>query len=109
MPIYPPLQVGSVVAGVVKCFKPVGIFVELKDGIIDGLLRTDQISYGRIETAERIFKIGDCIKVMSDFLSRGMGLFLVWMRMSSWSRDLRPMGPQFRHTGSRLGHIITLL
>ena len=55
------LQVGSIMAGVVKNITDYGAFVDL--GGIDGLLHITDMSYGRINHPSEMFEIGQSIEV----------------------------------------------
>jgi small subunit ribosomal protein S1 len=55
------LDEGQVVEGIIKNVTDYGVFVDL--GGIDGLLHVTDISWGRAENPQRMFRVGDPIKV----------------------------------------------
>lgn len=54
------LEVGQVVEGDIKNITKFGAFVDLGAG--DGLLHISEMSWGRVEKPEKIFKVGDHVK-----------------------------------------------
>ncbi len=55
------IEEGQVVDGIVKNVTDYGVFVDL--GGMDGLLHVTDISWGRAENPQRMFRVGDPIKV----------------------------------------------
>ena len=55
------LEEGQVVDGIIKNVTDYGVFIDL--GGIDGLLHVTDISWGRAENPQRMFHVGDPIKV----------------------------------------------
>lgn len=55
------IHVGDVVEGVVKNVTDFGAFVDL--GGADGLLHISEMSWGRVESPKKVFKVGDVVKV----------------------------------------------
>ncbi|MBO4346837.1 MAG: S1 RNA-binding domain-containing protein, partial [Lachnospiraceae bacterium] len=56
------IKVGDTVEGTVKNVTDFGAFIDL--GGIDGLLHIKEMSWGRIESAKKLYKAGDKIKVL---------------------------------------------
>ncbi|MBO7374221.1 MAG: S1 RNA-binding domain-containing protein, partial [Lachnospiraceae bacterium] len=56
------IKVGDVVEGTVKNVTDFGAFIDL--GGVDGLLHIKEMSWGRIESAKKLYKAGDKIKVL---------------------------------------------
>ena len=56
------INVGDTVEGTVKNVTDFGAFIDL--GGIDGLLHIKEMSWGRIESAKKLYKAGDKIKVL---------------------------------------------
>jgi len=55
------LEEGQVVDGIIKNVTDYGVFIDL--GGIDGLLHVTDISWGRAENPQKLFRVGDPIKV----------------------------------------------
>ena len=60
--LFEKLQVGDVVAGVVKNATDFGVFIDL--GGADGLLHISEMSWGRVENPKKTFKVGDELNVL---------------------------------------------
>ncbi len=60
--LFDTIQVGDVVDGVVKNVTDFGAFIDL--GGADGLLHISEMSWGRVESPKKVFKIGDTVKVL---------------------------------------------
>lgn len=58
-----PLQRGSVLSATVSGLRTYGVFLELENGAT-GLLHVSQVSSDRVEELEKLFSIGQQIKVM---------------------------------------------
>lgn len=56
------LQVGDVVEGTVKNITDFGAFVDL--GGADGLLHISEMSWGRVESPKKVFKVGQKLRVL---------------------------------------------
>ncbi len=56
------IKAGDVVEGVVKNVTDFGAFIDL--GGADGLLHISEMSWGRVESPKKVFKIGDTVKVL---------------------------------------------
>ena len=55
------IHVGDVVDGTVKNVTDFGAFIDL--GGADGLLHISEMSWGRVESPKKVFKVGDTVKV----------------------------------------------
>ena len=60
--LFDSIKVGDVVDGVVKKVTDFGAFIDL--GGADGLLHISEMSWGRVESPKKVFKIGDTVKVL---------------------------------------------
>ncbi len=60
--LFETIQAGDVVEGVVKNVTDFGAFIDL--GGADGLLHISEMSWGRVESPKKVFKIGDTVKVL---------------------------------------------
>ena len=60
--LFDSIKVGDVVEGVVKNVTDFGAFIDL--GGADGLLHISEMSWGRVESPKKAFKIGDSVKVL---------------------------------------------
>ncbi len=56
------LDEGQVVDGIIKNVTDYGVFIDL--GGIDGLLHVTDISWGRADNPQKVFRVGDPIKIM---------------------------------------------
>ncbi len=55
------IQIGDVIEGTVKNVTDFGAFIDL--GGADGLLHISEMSWGRVESPKKVFKVGDVVKV----------------------------------------------
>ncbi|SFB75616.1 30S ribosomal protein S1 [Butyrivibrio sp. YAB3001] len=60
--LFDTIKAGDVVDGVVKNVTDFGAFIDL--GGADGLLHISEMSWGRVESPKKVFKIGDTVKVL---------------------------------------------
>ena len=60
--LFDSIKVGDVEEGVVKNVTDFGAFIDL--GGADGLLHISEMSWGRVESPKKAFKIGDTVKVL---------------------------------------------
>lgn len=60
--LFEKIKIGDVVDGIVKNVTDFGAFVDL--GGADGLLHISEMSWGRVESPKKVFKIGDTVKVL---------------------------------------------
>ena len=60
--LFDKIQAGDVVEGTVKNVTDFGAFIDL--GGADGLLHISEMSWGRVESPKKVFKVGDAVKVL---------------------------------------------
>jgi small subunit ribosomal protein S1 len=60
--LFDTIKAGDVVDGVVKNVTDFGAFIDL--GGADGLLHISEMSWGRVESPKKVFKVGDTVKVL---------------------------------------------
>ncbi|MBQ7658992.1 MAG: 30S ribosomal protein S1 [Butyrivibrio sp.] len=60
--LFDTIHAGDIVDGVVKNVTDFGAFIDL--GGADGLLHISEMSWGRVESPKKVFKIGDTVKVL---------------------------------------------
>ena len=60
--LFAKIQVGDVVEGTVKNVTDFGAFIDL--GGVDGLLHISEMSWGRVESPKKVFKVGETLKVL---------------------------------------------
>ncbi len=60
--LFDTISAGDIVDGVVKNVTDFGAFIDL--GGADGLLHISEMSWGRVESPKKVFKIGDTVKVL---------------------------------------------
>ncbi|MBE5832910.1 MAG: 30S ribosomal protein S1 [Butyrivibrio sp.] len=60
--LFDTIKAGDVVDGTVKNVTDFGAFIDL--GGADGLLHISEMSWGRVESPKKVFKIGDTVKVL---------------------------------------------
>lgn len=59
--LFASITVGDVIEGVVKNVTDFGAFIDL--GGADGLLHISEMSWGRVESPKKVFKVGDSVRV----------------------------------------------
>ena len=60
--LFAKIKEGDMIEGTVKNITDFGLFVDL--GGVDGLLHITEMSWGRIESPKKLYKVGDSIKAM---------------------------------------------
>ena len=60
--VFEKLNVGDTVKGIVKNVTDFGAFIDL--GGVDGLLHISEMSWGRVESPKKVFKVGEEIEVL---------------------------------------------
>ncbi|WP_026652744.1 30S ribosomal protein S1 [Butyrivibrio proteoclasticus] len=60
--LFDTIQAGDIVEGTVKNVTDFGAFIDL--GGADGLLHISEMSWGRVESPKKVFKVGDTVKVL---------------------------------------------
>ena len=77
------LQVGDVVEGTVKNITDFGAFVDL--GGADGLLHISEMSWGRVESPKKVFKVGQRLRVLvKDINGKKIALSLKFPDENPW-------------------------
>ncbi len=81
--LFETLQAGDVVEGVVKNITDFGAFVDL--GGADGLLHISEMSWGRVESPKKVFKVGQKLRVLvKDINGRKIALSLKFPDENPW-------------------------
>ena len=79
------ISVGMTVEGTVKNVTDFGAFIDL--GGADGLLHISEMSWGRVESPKKIFKVGDVVKVLiKDIQGEKIALSLKFEDENPWIR-----------------------
>lgn len=79
------ISVGMTVEGTVKNVTDFGAFIDL--GGADGLLHISEMSWGRVESPKKIFKVGDVVKVLiKDIQGEKIALSLKFEEENPWIR-----------------------
>ena len=60
--LFEKIKVGDIVEGTVKNVTDFGAFIDL--GGVDGLLHISEMSWGRVESPKKVFKVGETLKVL---------------------------------------------
>ena len=77
------IKVGDIVDGTVKNITDFGAFIDL--GGVDGLLHISEMSWGRVENPEKVFKVGEELKVMiKDIQDTKIALSLKFPENNPW-------------------------
>ena len=77
------INVGDVIEGTVKNVTDFGVFIDL--GGADGLLHISEMSWGRIENPEKVFKPGDVVKAfIKDIQGEKIALSLKFPDQNPW-------------------------
>ena len=78
------IKVGDVVEGTVKNVTDFGAFVDI--GGADGLLHISEISWGRIESPKKVFKVGDVVKAfIKDIKDTKIALSMKFEDQNPWA------------------------
>ncbi len=81
--LFETLQAGDVVEGTVKNITDFGAFVDL--GGADGLLHISEMSWGRVESPKKVFKVGQKLRVLvKDINGRKIALSLKFPDENPW-------------------------
>ena len=77
------IHVGDVVEGTVKNVTDFGAFIDL--GGADGLLHISEMSWGRVESPKKVFKVGDTVKVfIKDIKDTKIALSMKFADQNPW-------------------------
>ena len=78
------IHVGDVVEGTVKNVTDFGAFIDL--GGADGLLHISEMSWGRVESPKKVFKVGDVVKVfIKDINETKIALSMKFPEENPWN------------------------
>lgn len=82
--LFAKINVGDVVEGTVKNVTDFGAFIDL--GGADGLLHISEMSWGRIESPKKVFKVGDTVKAfIKDIQGEKIALSLKFPDQNPWA------------------------
>jgi len=82
--LFAKIKVGDVVEGTVKNVTDFGAFIDL--GGADGLLHISEMSWGRIESPKKVFKVGDTVKAfIKDIQGEKIALSLKFPEQNPWA------------------------
>jgi len=82
--LFEKLSVGDAVVGTVKNVTDFGAFIDL--GGVDGLLHISEMSWGRVESPKKAFKVGDELKVLvKDINNTKVALSLKFPESNPWA------------------------
>ena len=82
--LFAKIQVGDVVEGTVKNVTDFGAFIDL--GGADGLLHISEMSWGRVESPKKAFKVGDTVKVfIKDINETKIALSMKFPEENPWN------------------------
>ena len=78
------IQVGDVIEGTVKNVTDFGAFIDL--GGADGLLHISEMSWGRVESPKKVFKVGEVVKVfIKDIKETKIALSMKFPEENPWN------------------------
>ena len=82
--LFEKINVGDTVTGVVKNVTDFGAFIDL--GGVDGLLHISEMSWGRVESPKKVFKVGEELKVLvKDINETKVALSLKFPECNPWA------------------------
>ncbi len=82
--VFEKLNVGDTVTGTVKNVTDFGAFIDL--GGVDGLLHISEMSWGRVESPKKAFKVGEELKVLVKEINENkVALSLKFPEMNPWA------------------------
>lgn len=83
--LFEKISVGMTIEGTIKNVTDFGAFIDL--GGADGLLHISEMSWGRVESPKKIFKVGDVVKVLiKDIQGEKIALSLKFEDENPWIR-----------------------
>ncbi len=86
------IQVGDVVEGTVKNITDFGAFIDL--GGADGLLHISEMSWGRVESPKKAFKVGENVKVfIKDINGTKIALSMKFPEANPWNDAANKFAP----------------
>ncbi len=81
--LFEKIKVGDVIEGTVKNVTDFGAFIDL--GGADGLLHISEMSWGRVESPKKVFKVGDVVKVfIKDIKDTKIALSMKFEEENPW-------------------------
>ena len=82
--LFEKISVGDTVTGTVKNVTDFGAFIDL--GGVDGLLHISEMSWGRVESPKKVFKVGEEISVLvKDINETKVALSLKFPELNPWA------------------------
>ena len=82
--LFEKINVGDTVTGTVKNVTDFGAFIDL--GGVDGLLHISEMSWGRVESPKKVFKVGEEISVLvKDINETKVALSLKFPELNPWA------------------------
>ena len=82
--LFEKLNVGDTVVGTVKNVTDFGAFIDL--GGVDGLLHISEMSWGRVESPKKVFKVGEEVKVLVKYINETkVALSLKFPESNPWA------------------------
>ena len=82
--LFEKIAVGQVVEGTVKNVTDFGAFIDL--GGADGLLHISEMSWGRVESPKKVFKVGDTVKAfIKDIQGEKVALSMKFPDQNPWA------------------------
>ena len=82
--LFAKIHVGDVVEGTVKNVTDFGAFIDL--GGADGILHISEMSWGRVESPKKAFKVGDTVKVfIKDINDTKIALSMKFPEENPWN------------------------
>lgn len=86
------IQVGDVIEGTVKNLTDFGAFIDL--GGADGLLHISEMSWGRVESPKKAFKVGETVKVfIKDINDTKIALSMKFPEENPWNDAANKFAP----------------
>ena len=101
--LFEKISVGMTVEGTVKNVTDFGAFIDL--GGADGLLHISEMSWGRVESPKKLFKVGDVVKVLiKDIQGEKIALSLKFDDQNPWmtAADKYAVGTEVTGTVARM-------
>lgn len=81
--LFETIKVGDVIEGTVKNITEFGAFIEL--GGADGLLHISEMSWGRVESPKKVFKVGDLVRAfIKDIQGQKVALSMKFPDQNPW-------------------------
>ena len=82
--LFETIKVGDVIEGTVKNITDFGVFIDL--GGADGLLHISEMSWGRVESPKKVFKVGDTVRAfIKDIQGTKVALSMKFPDQNPWA------------------------